>query len=55
MVTTVERIFWMVVWVLLILILAGFLLHLMNQYGIFPGFASWVATKATPDRAVGGS
>jgi len=54
MVTLAERIFWMIVWVLLILVLAGFLLHLMNQYNILPGVAQWVANRATPASAVGG-
>ena len=55
MVNFAERVFWMILWVLLILVLAGFLLHLMYQYNIFPGIAQKVATWATPDRAVGGS
>jgi hypothetical protein len=54
MVSLAERVFWMIVWVLLILVLAGFLLHLMNEHGIFPGVANWVATKATPSAAIGG-
>ncbi len=51
---TLERFFWMIVWVLLILILAGFLLYLMERYGIFPGIAEWVAKRATPSTAIGG-
>ena len=55
MATTAERFFWMIVWVLLILVLAGFLLHLMVQYNILPGVATWVANKATPSVAAGGA
>lgn len=45
----------MIVWVLLILVLAGFLLHLMYQYNIFPSFVQKVANLATPNAAVGGA
>jgi len=51
---TIERFFWAIVWVLLILVLAGFVLYLMEHYGILPGVAEWVAKRATPASAVGG-
>lgn len=49
-----EHFFWTVVWVILVLIAAGFVLHLMNTKGILPGVASWVGAHTNLQAQAGG-
>lgn len=42
-VTFGERLFFMAVWVLIILLLIGGVFHLSTKYGVFPGVSQWLA------------
>ena len=42
------------IWVILLLIVAGLLLHLMSQYGILGSVASWVGRQTNLQAQAGG-
>ena len=50
-----EHFFWTVVWVLLVLVAAYFLLSFMSARGILPGLTSWVGTHTNLAAAGGGA
>jgi hypothetical protein len=37
-----ERLFFLAVWVVIALIVAGFVLHTANKYGVLPGVTQWI-------------
>lgn len=45
-VTFSERLFFMMVWVVIVIILAGFVLQAAKHYGILPGVAAWIGQHA---------
>lgn len=49
-----ERLFFMIVWVLIAIILANFLLHLMNTYNVLPGVAQWIGAHTNLQAEAGG-
>lgn len=53
-ITFSEHFFFTMVWVLLVLIAAGVLLHLMSTRGIFPGLAAWIGARTNLQAQAGG-
>ena len=51
----VERLFFMMVWVIIVLALAGFLLHLANAKGVLPGFLQRVIGYTDLSSQAGGA
>lgn len=49
-----ERLFFMAVWVLIILLLIGFTFHLSNKYGVLPGVSQWLADHTNLSQQAGG-
>lgn len=53
-ITFSEHFFFTMVWVLLVLIAAGVLLHLMSTRGIFPWLAAWIGARTNLQAQAGG-
>ena len=49
-----ERLFFMMVWVIIVLVLAGFLFHLLASRGIGTGILQWVGGQANLQAQAGG-
>ena len=50
-----EHIFFTMTWVVIVLILAGYILHLANKQGILPGVTSWIGQHTDLASQAGGN